>query len=136
MHVASEWTEDDPTSRLARGKKCGAAVARQLLDLDAFKHVVPLMMPPANPRTVDPGDNVKVMGGALTVGETRRVNAVGAVAMCLHAAAGAAAGGSSGGGARAGDGGGGELLDEMVEAGPSRLFFKCTHACARQKQKA
>ena len=65
--MACEWTHGSAL-RLARGKKCGAAVVRQLLDLDAVKHVVPLMMPPANPKKVEPGDDVKIMGGALTAG--------------------------------------------------------------------
>lgn len=82
--------------RLARGKKCGAAVVLQLLSLDTLKHIVPLMKPPSDPKSVEHGDTVKMLGGALTVGEARRVNAAGAVAACLAA--------------------GGDALDRVVEA--------------------
>ena len=57
--------------RLARGKKCGAAVTRELLAHGSFRHVVPLMNVNVTNSTApaDPRDNVKMTGGTVTSSE-------------------------------------------------------------------
>lgn len=70
--------------RLARGKKYGAKVVKQLLELNTFKHIVPLMPPPTK-KSAQPGDALQMVGSAFTVGEARQVNAIGAVAAALAA---------------------------------------------------